>query len=284
MLHLGIDIGGSSVKLAAIREGQVLWTEQSASYDKPTSQQLIQAIRMTAGGRVVRAAGVGMCVPGIFDKSSRSVTLSVNIPGLNGLKLDSLLQAALGDGLGPLRIVTDSVATAFDIWSTRKLAGRLLLVALGTGVGAAVLDDGKMLSVDGDTPGHLGQVDVSLDDHPPIGPDGGAGSLEAYVGGPALTRHFGRDLAAALPKLKGDEPPFRALARAIRIAHAMYRPHHVCLAGGIGVRLAHVLPRLRELVEDRLTNIARPGWTFTTGDSDFHAALGAARLAANAPC
>jgi predicted NBD/HSP70 family sugar kinase len=278
-MHVGIDIGGSSVKLAAIREGQVLWTGQSPSYARPTVDQLVRAIRMTAAGRVVRATGVGMCVPGLFDKSTRSVTLSVNIPGLVGIRLDGLLQAALGGELGTLRVIPDTVATAIDIWETRRLAGRLLLLALGTGIGAAVLDDGKPLCVDGDSPGHFGQLDVSIEGCPVVGPDGGAGSLEGYLGAPALVKQYGQDLTVALAKLNGDEPPFLALGRAIRIAHAIYRPDHVCLAGGIGIRLAHVLPRLRQIVEDRLTNIARPGWTLTTGESDFHAAIGAARAA-----
>ena len=51
------------------------------------------------------------------------------------------------------------------------------------------------------------------------------------------------------------------------------------LAGGIGVRLGRVVAPLRANVERRLTSIARPGWTLATGDSDFHAARGAARLA-----
>ncbi|MBV9490447.1 MAG: MFS transporter, partial [Verrucomicrobia bacterium] len=63
-------------------------------------------------------------------------------------------------------------------------------LALGTGVGAAVLDDGVPLRVDGDSPGHLGQIDVSLDDRAPIGPDGGAGSLEGYLGVPAIRREL----------------------------------------------------------------------------------------------
>jgi hypothetical protein len=54
-------------------------------------------------------------------------------------------------------------------------------------VGASVLDEGgKFLHVSGESPGHFGQLDVSLETDPPIGPDGGAGSLEAYIGTAAL--------------------------------------------------------------------------------------------------
>ena len=70
----------------------------------------------------------------------------------------------------------------------------------------------------------------------------------------------------------------QALVRAVRIAHALYRPKHVCLAGGIGIRLGRLVPALKAAVAHQLTYIARPDWTLAVGDSDFHAARGVAKL------
>lgn len=280
MKHLGVDIGGTSVKVVAMEGDQVVWSGQSAAYTQPDLSELIQAIRDAAGGRAARVDGVGLCLPGILDDSGLAVARSVNVPGLNGIGLKALVSASLGSGFGATTVVHDSVAAAYDIWWRRKLDGRMVVLAIGTGIGAAVLDDGKPLRVDGESPGHLGQIDVSLAGEETIGPDGGAGSLEGYVGAWALAKRFGGELESVLPTLLGDEIPFQALARAIRIAHAIYRPHHVILAGGVGIRLGHALPRLRGLIESKLTNIAREGWTLSVGDSDFHAAAGAARLAA----
>ncbi|HEX2973801.1 MAG TPA: ROK family protein [Tepidisphaeraceae bacterium] len=279
MSYLGIDIGGSSVKMAAVDEGQTLWTGQSERYERPDTQRVIEAIRRAAGGRATRADGVGLCVPGLLDQAKRAITLSVNVPGLNGVNLEALIGMALGESLGRLRVVSDAIATGYDIGFQRQLRGRLLVLALGTGIGAAVLDDGQPLYVDGESPGHLGQMDVSIEGEPVIGPDGGAGSLEGYLGAAALIARYGNDLASAVKTFRGDEVPLRALARAIRIAHAIYRPDHVVLAGGLGIRLGHVLPRLRQIIETNLIHIAKPGWTLTVGDSDYHAALGAARMA-----
>ena len=152
---------------------------------------------------------------------------------------------------------------------------------MGTGVGAAIVDsdDGsKFLRVDGDSPGHLGQCDVSLEGEPVIGPDGGAGSLEGYLGVPALIERYG-SAENALRDMQPTDPPVRALARIIRIAHAIYRPQHVTLAGGIGIRMGRLLPALQEQVNADLTRIAREDWTLTAGEHDYHAAVGAARLA-----
>lgn len=279
MSSLGIDIGGTSVKLAMLERDKVLWMAQSPAYVRPNTDGLIAAIRAAAGGRGTGVECFGICVPGIYDRSSRRVTLAVNVPGLIGVPLEKLIEEALGRRPGRVEITSDAVATAIDIQASRALAGRLLVIALGTGIGAAVLDDGKPLLIDGNSPGHIGQFDVSLDDDPPIGPDGGAGSLEAYLGAPALVAKYGPDVPAAIRAFRGEDPPLIALARAVRICHAIYRPQHICLAGGIGIHLGHVLGGLRELIDRDLTNIVRAGWTLSVADDDLHAARGAARMA-----
>jgi ROK family len=279
MPYLGIDVGGTSVKIAMVESDQVLWTGQSQTYSRPITRQLSEAIRQAAAGREMRADAVGLCVPGLLDKEKRMITHSVNVPGLNQVNLDELIHGALGNSIGAIHLINDAVATGYDIYTTQKPAGRLLVLAIGTGIGMSVLDDGRPLYVEGESPGHIGQVDVSVPGHPVVGPDNGAGSLEGYLGVPPLIKRYGPDLPSIIPTLKGDEPPFLALAKAIRITHAIYRPHHYRLAGGIGIRLGHILPRLRQVVEDGLSNVARSGWTLDIGGNDFHAACGAGKLA-----
>jgi predicted NBD/HSP70 family sugar kinase len=269
------------VKLAALRGGNVLWATRSAAYRRPTREQLAEAIRAAAAGRVKEAHPVGVCVPGLLEDDRRTVRHSVNVPGLNGVRLDELVAGALGHRPAGLAVVTDANATGIDLYLSRQLTGRLFVLAIGAGVGASVIDDGaRPLSVDGDSPGHFGQMDVSIEGEPVVGPDGGAGSLEGYLSAAALAARYGGGEGAWVTAMRPHDPPMRALARGVRIGHAIYRPHHVCLAGGIGNRLGHLLPDLRRTVEDRLTGIVRPGWTLATGDSDFHAARGAARAAA----
>jgi predicted NBD/HSP70 family sugar kinase len=277
MESLGIDIGGTSVKLAVLRDGQKLWTGQSQMYSRPTTEALLGAMRAAAGGRDVRADVAGLCVPGLLDKPTRTITLAVNVPGLMGVPLNELVDRAFGRGaIGRIEIVNDAVAAGTDLAAARGLRGRLLTLAIGTGVGAAVLDDGVPLFVEGDSPGHIGQLDVSIPGADVIGPDDGAGSLEGYLGAPALRERYGD---AYLDQMRIEDPPLRALVRAIRICHAIYRPHHVCLLGGIGTRLTRLLAQIKAAVDTNLTSVARRDWQLTLGDHDFHAALGAARLA-----
>lgn len=281
---LGIDIGGTSVKAALLDEaGQLIRTSRSQPYAQASTGQLAHAIAQ-ATRQFPPPQRIGLCCPGLLNLATRTVELSVNVPGLVGVRLDDLVAQAIG--LAPLptiALLSDAQAVGYDLFSTRKLTGRLLCLTLGTGVGACVIDgaealDGRgratFLTVSGHSPGHIGQFDVSLSDDAPIGPDGGRGSLEAYLGAAALQVAYGQDPAA---RLTVDDAPIRALVRAIRIAHAIYRPQHVALAGGIGIRLQHLIETIHQRTSEHLTRVARPGWTLFAAEHDHHAACGAAR-------
>jgi predicted NBD/HSP70 family sugar kinase len=277
---LGIDIGGTSVKAAVRTAGQWVRLGQSTFYARPDTDRLRAAIR-EAVGPVSDAAAIGLCVPGLMNGDRTAITLAVNVPGLMHLPLAELVPGALGwTGSRSITIANDAGASAYDLYARRNLSGRLFLMALGTGVGSVVIDDGgKPLEVEGGTSGHLGQIDVSIAGHDVIGPDGGAGGLEGYIGVGALRKAYGQDVSAAVSQFTGREPAMLALVRAVRIAHAVYRPMHVCLSGGIGIRLKHLLPTLKEMIDTHLTSVARPDYTLSCGDDDFHSARGVAMLA-----
>jgi predicted NBD/HSP70 family sugar kinase len=279
MGSLGIDIGGTSVKLAALRDdGALQWSGQSAFYTRPTTQQLVDALRDAGRGRVTGSRVAGLCVPGLLDRPARTITLSVNVPGLMGVRLDDIVARAFGDVIERIEIINDAVAAAYDLYTMRRMSGRLVSIALGTGVGMAVLDDGEPLFIEGASPGHIGQCDVSIEGEPVIGPDGGAGSLEGYVGVPALVRRYG-STEKFLETATAQDAPIRALVRAIRICHAIYRPKHVTLVGGVGTRLKRLVEDIKRATEVNLTSVAWKDWTLGAGENDFHAAAGAARLA-----
>lgn len=283
---LGIDIGGTSVKVA-LPTGS---TASSDSYSRPDFQTLVQAIR-TAVHRLNLGApikAVGLAAPGLYDPSRGEITASVNVPGLVGQPLQALIREALGASLPPPVVLTDAHAAALDLLETEssRPVGRLLAISVGTGVGAAVLDDGRPLQISGRSPGHLGQLDVSIHEpgrEVPLGPDGGRGGLEAYIGLPALIARYRCTPETLESCLKLDTVPLRALARAIRIAHAIYRPQRVRILGGVGIRLAPFVPFLLTQIATDLTSVARLGWTLSCGTTPFHAARGAARAVLNGP-
>lgn len=282
---LGIDIGGSSVKGARLRDGVVAATAQSDRYENPEPDAIRAAIagvvKMIGNGA---PAALGVCAPGIYDQEHGRIVKSVNLAGLCALALRDELAAMTGVSAGSIGVFTDAHAAAYDFAMSRGLSGRVVAISIGTGVGAAVLDSGVPLVVSGRSPGHLGQIDVGEHLGPgfssvPLGPDGGRGGLEGYIGLPALMRAYGRHVEHVLSTFTIDHPPVRALVRAIRIVHAIYRPEHIALLGGIGVAMKRLVPEIRERVDDELTSLARLGWELHAGDDLLHAARGVARLA-----
>ncbi|HRK31603.1 MAG TPA: ROK family protein [Tepidisphaeraceae bacterium] len=297
MISLGIDIGGTSAKLALIEcpggggsltpssapstasPTKTHWTAQSPFYARPDTNSLVNALRQAVQGKSLACDFAGICVPGLLDRERRMITLSVNVPGLMNVTLDEIVRRAFGDAVPAVQIINDAVATATDAIAAKRLNGRVMSIAIGTGVGMGVLDDGIPLMIEGASPGHIGQIDVSIEGHECIGPDGGRGSLEGYIGVPVLVARYG-STDAFLQSADADQPPIRALVRAIRIGHAIYRPNHVLLVGGIGTRLRRIGQQIKSACDDHLTSVARPDWQLHFGEHDFHAAQGAARLAA----
>ncbi len=284
MTALGFDIGGTSVKAALVRDGNAVATARSPGYARPSAGQLIAAMQacLVELGSPSDITRVGLCLPGVLDPDQLRVELCVNIPAIEGVSLVELVAAAMPGSPRP-QVFGDAHAAGFGYWHENPGGGRLLALALGTGVGACVLDNGQLFRVTGQSSGHIGQIDVGNCSLPgeeePIGPDGGCNSLEAWIGVPALRTRYGHDLASRVAEIVIDDPPLRALVRAIRICHAIYHPHRVVLLGGVGIRLATMAGAIKQAVDENLTSVADPSWTLETGTSDFHAATGAAMLA-----
>jgi predicted NBD/HSP70 family sugar kinase len=275
MRSLGIDIGGTSVKVALL-EGDRITTRRSTEYSRPTSDTLERVLADVLSSGVDRVDSVGLCVPGRLDPMRTHVVQSINLPAIERVSLAELVSKAIGRSLQPL-ISSDAQAAAHDFWRSHSVQGRLLAISMGTGVGASVLDDGHPLLVSGESPGHLGQVDVTLDG------DAGSLTLESYVGVQPLRADFGTDFASAIAMFDNHAKPLRALARGIRIAHAIYRPDTVALLGYVGMLFESRRETIEALVRDRLTSVAKPDWKLMFGTSPFHAAIGAARLAQISP-
>lgn len=289
MAHLGLDIGGTSVKAALIgADGAPLGLTRSLEYNRPDIDALIDAVASAIPACAEPINAVGLCVPGLLDAGKTRVEYSANLPALQALPLREIISQALarrGIAASERMVVhSDAAAAAFGYWSGNRPSGRptgrLLALSLGTGVGAAVIDDGEFLRVTGESSGHIGQLDVSLETDAPIGPDAGRGGLEAYIGVPALRRSLGDDFASKLGALDATAAPIRALGRALRICHAIYRPHEIALLGYVGISLAPAASAIRQAVDADLTRVARPDWRLSFADSPHLAAEGVARLAA----
>ncbi|HEX6962580.1 MAG TPA: ROK family protein, partial [Lacipirellula sp.] len=96
-----------------------------------------------------RAAVVGVSVPGIVNEQTGRVW-APNIPGWEDYPLQSELEAALADDSHPLpKVVIDSDRAAYILGESWQGAARgcrdAIYLAVGTGIGAGILADGRVL-------------------------------------------------------------------------------------------------------------------------------------------
>ncbi len=283
---LGIDIGGSSVKLALVCDGNQPHTLRGDPYEMPTLEVLTSRIRQTfdalleksgvGRGAVVR---VGVSVAGPMNKAG-VLEGAANLPDLVGVSIPEWTEETLGLGVR-VKPATDANSAAACEHRRNPMPGRTLYLSMGTGVGGAVLDDGRPVIITRGTSGHFGHMDVSGGEaDAPATPGAGRGALEAYVG----FRTLEADGVPVASDERFEHPTMKralaALARGIRILLALYRPDHIVLMGGTVAIYEPALDQVRAMANERVTKAAPENWTLTVGGADnFAAAIGTATLA-----
>ncbi|HSW46836.1 MAG TPA: ROK family protein [Phycisphaerae bacterium] len=190
---IGVDLGGQSVKLAVVDEaGRVLLRRQAvvdASQHEPEIRWLIlgeiNALRHEAEGHGFWPACVGLVMPGYLDSQRKKVLFAANLPTLNGT--DFL--AGIRDAMElPTVFDADSNAAAFGEYrfGAGRDVERLLVVVVGTGIGAGVILGGQVVRIWNHIAGSLGHVIV--DARGPKCACGSRGCVEALAAGPALEK------------------------------------------------------------------------------------------------
>jgi glucokinase len=263
---IGVDLGGQSAKLGLVdTAGRLLAAHRQtvdANAPKATIQhqlvRAIKAIHRQAEHAGHAASAVGIALPGYMDHARKRLLHAANLPTLGGTDfLQSVRQAVA------LPVTFDSDANAAAFGEYRFGAGqgvaRLIVTTIGTGVGAGVVIDGRLLRIWRHIAGSLGHVIVN-----PNGPRcacGARGCVEALASGGALERRA-REMAETRPnsilarlwtetgRLTGVEVG-RALAEgdanaadlvreigwwlgvAIASWSVIYRPQRVLVGGGI---------------------------------------------------
>ncbi len=278
---VGIDIGGTSVKAVALGEGGApRATANSDTYENPGRDELSGAVRGCLKRLGVSSASrVGLCLPGKVKPDQSAISVSVNLPVLNGWTFADLLGSVFDHAPESWRVSSDADAAGFDFAATYPIDGRTAAISIGTGVGLCVLDGTVIARIGEKGIGHLGLMDVGqhggedrVDSH------GARNTLESYIGSAALA-DYKADGKLDLSRIDEGHPSIAALVHSLRIVHAIYQPDRIALLGGVGIALEPQGDRLHRLVSDGLTTLASSGWTLEFGTSSYHAAIGAAKLA-----
>ncbi|MFL5727266.1 MAG: ROK family protein [Chloroflexota bacterium] len=190
-LLVGVDVGGSKIAVlvvdseSTIRGRHTIPTAVGAPLGAAGHiADAISAALMVAGAGIDRAAAVGVGVPGRVDRRRGEVSLAVNL-GWHRLLLADQLEARLGV---PCAIDNDVRAAAAGIVD-RGLLGDVadfVYLAVGTGISAGVVIDGRVHRGTRGLAGEIGHIVVDADG--PRCPCGLRGCLETVAAGPAIAR------------------------------------------------------------------------------------------------
>jgi len=279
VVAVGIDIGGRSAKLALVRDdGEILHRDKCAWGDDLTADIILNTLAEAiitmdryAGQQGMSPLGATMVMPGYVDETKQRVELVANLPMLNGTMFPRDLAAAI-----PLKLEFDTDGNAAALGEARFGAGkgvrRLLVAALGTGIGGGVVLDGKLLRIRNHTAGSLGHIMVN-----PDGPKCGCGArgcLECYASARgfegAAAVEAGAHPSSQLAKLQkergkltmfeiedalkaGDEAAQRVLRNCTRWLAAgvqtwcsIYQPDRILFGGGVAALGEPLLKAVRE--------------------------------------
>lgn len=198
---VGVDIGGTKIAAGLVGGGGSVTgrietpAPQDARGVERETLALVRRLLDGQGSPDVEAVGVGS--PGTIDPISGAVTASDSKPGLVGANVGEVLGQALAV---PYAVTNDVNAAGVGELAYGVAAGfsRVLVVSAGTGIGGALLINGRLEEGMSGTTGEIAHLLV-----PPSGAGvcgcGKRDHLEAVASGPAIEATYagaGRRLPA----------------------------------------------------------------------------------------
>jgi len=178
---IGVDLGGTNIKIAVVsHDGEVLDHSTCDTADEAGcwAETIKQRIVETQSQRGEPATHIGLAAPGLAARDGLSiVNMQGRLRGLEGLVWTEFLQSPR-----PVLVLNDAHAALLgEVWKGAAAGYRnVVMLTLGTGVGGAILADGRLLKGHIGRAGHLGHVSLNPDGLPDI--VGTPGSLEQMIG------------------------------------------------------------------------------------------------------
>jgi glucokinase len=202
-LFLGIDVGGTSIKLGLIDEvGQ---TRASVAIptlpERPFRQAVkrmagaIQDMLSTFGGNGAFLARAGLATPGPLDFSTGTLLEPGNLPAWHHTPIGAATSAEIGV---PVTLANDASAAAYgEYWRGAGCSHRsMVMFTLGTGIGGGIISEGQLIQGTHGCGSELGHIIIDSSPDAPLNSLGVRGTLEGFCGAYAVVRRAEEALAA----------------------------------------------------------------------------------------
>ena len=157
--HIGIDLGGTNVRVGLVDGPQLLDLYTESTKAGGSQQEVIeQLFSVTDRFYNDQIQSIGIGVPGLVDVSQGMVFDVVNIPSLQEIPLQALMEDRYRI---PVRINNDANCFALGEFQfgTEKRQGSMVGLSIGTGLGAGIIINGKLYSGKHCGAGEFGMID-----------------------------------------------------------------------------------------------------------------------------
>jgi glucokinase len=205
---IGVDVGGTTMSGGLVTpEGEILSTVQTDTHrDGPGTaledlSRIIDELMSQALDRGVSVGGIGVGLPGVVDADAGLMKKGIErVTELTELPLAQRIQAKTGV---PVFLDNDVNALALGEWryGHGRGASSLVVLALGTGLGGAIILDGRLERGRSGFGGEFGHFPVNFDGRRCV--CGGRGCLGAYAAGYGIAAEWRRGLG----RQRGSGPP-----------------------------------------------------------------------------
>jgi glucokinase len=276
-----VDLGGTKVAVAEVSSrgtlrGRVIEPVDTSS-PSAAVEQIVRLVRQ------IDHEAVGIAVPGLARRDG--TVWAPNLPGWDAMPLARLVRQKVKV---PVAVESDRNAVVIgESWrGAAKGRSDVVTLIIGTGIGAGIISDGKLIRGSRELSGCTGWM-VVADETNAETPR--AGSLEALAAGPAIARLSGATDAIALAERArdGDSKARAAFARAGRLLGLAVAnlintldPEVVVLTGGLTAAADLFLDELRAAAIERGQPLAAPHVDILVSALGADAnLLGAARIA-----
>lgn len=203
---IGIDVSGAFVRADLVSEGgEVIERREEPLEREGVPGQIARLVsELRAMGANPAAMGVG--IPGLVNRQTDRVMFSTDLPALVGSDLQAQLMKLTG-----IRVELENDANAGSYGEYMVGAGRgcrdMFYVTIGTGIGGAIILDGKPWLGASGFAGEFGHITIDADGVECV--CGNTGCLETIVSAPNIVRRtherLYRDSTSSLSKLSTDQ-------------------------------------------------------------------------------
>lgn len=290
-MYVGIDLGGTNIKMGLLNDDLTVQTKLKVATESETNSQTVMnnllagvrqlLINAQIGTEQIKAIGVG--VPGQMDMKRGLSIFSPNFAHWENVPVVQLIESECHI---PTYMDNDVRVNLYGEWQLGAGKGKqdVLMVTLGTGLGAALITNGQMMYGKSNSAAELGHLNMYRHGRPCA--CGSSGCLGRYVSARGMVKTVQEHLAAGEPSVitqlahndetkitaqmvsdaydQGDQVAKKVMQETGEIlgyglssAINMFNPERIIIGGGVAAAGDRLLKPTKEVIAGHALKVAR---------------------------